>query len=165
MKGSLESIIERLSVHYLRSGKEVTRTSNVGLIVMVWSVAHHRNAKSCDLRKLFMQIGGSRTLRGIDRKEISRYISATRRHIHGSDLLLLQSRYCRLGYTLWCRGYGISSYSAYLRSLNHFVYCSRLSSLGLHEINEVIRKIKKMPKKKGYERRQAINRYPRLDRR
>lgn len=165
MRGSLENIIERLSVHYIRSGKKVTRTSNLGLIVMVWSVAHHRNAKSCDLRKLFMQIGGIPTLRGIDRKEISRYLSATRRDIHGRDLWLLQSRYIRLGYTLWSRGYGISSYSVYIRSLNNFVYCSRLSSLGLHEINELIIKIKKTPKKKGYARRQANKPYTRLDRR
>lgn len=165
MKGTIESTIERLSVYYYRAGKLVKRTNNLALLVMVWSVVHKRNAQHRDLLKLYMRLGGARSLYEIDRKVIALYFAQATRNIKGRDRLILKPRYARLGFALWSRGYAIWSYSKYVSSLNHFVYSPCLTSLGLKEIDETIIKIKKSRMKYGYSRRQIIYPYERIERR
>lgn len=157
MKGTAERSIERLSLHYWRKGKRVTHTGNRGLAVMAWSLLHKRNARRRDLRELYMKIGGSNDLKDIDRRRLGEYVSTAMRRLCMADRQLLAPRYVKLGYALWSRGYGISSYSKFLRSVNHFSYCLRLSTLGLKEINDMIRRIRNEPLKQ--DERQRTDRY------
>lgn len=157
MKVIAERSIERLSLHFWRNGKLVTHTGNRGLAVMAWSLEHKRNARHRDLRELYMKIGGSKDLCEIDRRMLGEYVRKAMRSLCMSERQLLAPRYVKLGYALWSRGYGISSYSKFLRSVNHFSYCLRLSSLGLKEINDMIRRIRNEPLK--HNERGQIERY------
>lgn len=157
MKVRAERSIERLSLHFWRNGKLVTHTGNRGLAVMAWSLEHKRNARRRDLCELYMKIGGSKDLCEIDRRMLGEYVRKAMRSLCMSERQLLAPRYVKLGYALWSRGYGISSYSKFLRSVNHFSYCLRLSSLGLKEINDMIRRIRNEPLK--HNERGQIERY------
>lgn len=152
MSRSAEKSIERLSLHYRREGKTVRHTSNRGLAVMAFSLEHGHNASYSDLRQLYQSIGGSRDLSEIDRRSLYRYVSRVYRHLAGKERLLLSPRYVRLGYALWSRGHGIYRYGVYLRSLNRYVSCRRVTDLGVYEISETIRKIRREGLRNAYGR-------------
>lgn len=145
MRKSAEKSIEKLSLYYYRSGREVRTTSNRGLCVMAYSLEKRGNATLRELRQLYNDLGGDYDIGKVDRKRMHKYISSVYERLSKGEKPLLSPRMTRLGYALWSRGYAIYSLTRFLRSVNRFAYCVRLSDLGLYEIEETIRKIRKEP--------------------
>ncbi len=125
---------------------------------MAYSLRHKHNVKRKELDRLYEQLGGSRRLTEIDRRHVGRYVRETYKLLGRTERMLLKPRYVKLGYALWSRGYAVWSYTKYLRSVNHFVYCYDLTHLGQKEICDAITKIRKEPFRRNDGRR--TERYP-----